>query len=176
MINKLQAGFDAVDYLAGMKLFKNLPITTLWNKYYSPLVDKCTNMLREPARKVDFKGRSYGAIIADWQDDRGGLPTLPDELLEYFPGRQPVLNYMWRVMRAGSADDVMKVPLSKEVKNFFKTRPHILNAIREKGVEKLPVNENWIRSDEVKSVLREYLARNREMVWTMLYGVIPDDL
>jgi hypothetical protein len=179
-IQRFEAGLDAIDLAMGF--FKAVPlIGTLWSSYYSPLTRQCLRLLGIIARHRDLEGRQYG-VLEFWQQQMqgrrgaGGAPVIPDYLRQYFPGGQPVLNFMYALMRdrqptAGAA-----------VQNFFLQHRDLFNAGQESGNElEAEGGSSWYApwtwgDEETLANLTTWVTRNKQQVWSMLYGSLQPNI
>jgi hypothetical protein len=106
----------------------------------------------------------------------GLAPTIPDFDLQYFPGGQSMLDYMWAIMHDGDP-----VPVGT-VRDYFLTHRSLFNTGRESGgaleTESTSHWYNpWTWGDERMSTdLTPWVQQNRDRVWAMLYGDLPHNI
>src|SRR5262249_35026416 len=131
---------------------------------------------------VDQIVRNSLMRIEEWWDQAkggGGPPLIADgpveaaKIMKYFPGGQPMLNFMWSVFRGGATE----VPSSIE-EYFGKFKTQFGEGHEEE--DKVPTEggavwyKPWTWSDKERSPkLLDWVKRNKEEVWAMLYGRLP---
>jgi hypothetical protein len=171
-INEFEAGIQAIDMSMGF--FKCMPqIGIMWSSYYGPMTQACLQLIGILARHKDVEGRQVG-LYYFWRQQmegkrvRGFAPMIPKHLLEYFPGGQLVLNFMFGVMHG--RDPAVLPPVEK----FFLQHKGLLN-VKQEDWDKLESKGGgkgiWQKPDEEKlENLVPWVKRNRQVVWAMLYG------
>jgi hypothetical protein len=173
-IGQFEAAIGLVDKTVG-KFGKEVPVFgDLWSKWYKPMTDACIKSLKVIAKAEEREGRM--SEVAEWlmnpesPRDPCGAPLIGAwaELNRYFPGGQPVLNYLY-VLRHGGAP-----AMNDTVRDYFLDRTDLFNAgggedKLEESEWKLLSPETWWRSGRANNVAT-WLRANVNMVWGVLYG------
>jgi hypothetical protein len=179
-IRQFEASIELID--VGFTFFKAVPVLgQLWSNYYLPITRECIRLLGIIARYQDVEGRQYG-LLEFWQQQHRGQrrhdqgPTLPSHLLEYFPGGQPVLDFMYGIMH-----DREPRP-SSPVRAYFLEHRELFNAGRQtRGGLESESTSSWYDpttwgDERLSTDLTPWVQRNRSRVWAMLYGDLPSNL
>jgi hypothetical protein len=106
-----------------------------------------------------------------------GSPKIPVGLESYFPGGQTVLSYMWHVCNSGGG------VARGSVRRYFVDHADQFNAgVPADGV-KLKTEATWefldpsTWGDPDRAVnLDAFVSANKDMIWAMLYGSIPQNV
>jgi len=155
MINQFQNFIDGIDFAMGF--VNRLPVFgAYWSNYLKPLTDQCIEGLSQIAEQYDRRGRELAYLVswdADSDVDPEDAPQIPEEYAEYFPGGQPVLDYMWGAVNETGA------PMTGEALAFFREYEDHIRAV-------MPLE---VSSDNVASMVEE----RPQFVWMMLYGGLP---
>jgi hypothetical protein len=179
-LNSFEAGLDAIDF--GMGFVKSVPLFgQLWSSYYSPMTRECLRLLREIAKLVDKQNRDYA--LFKWMRDgdkarmADGSPKIPKGLESNFPGGQAVLSYMWHVCNGGGGT------ATGSVRSYFVDHADQFNAGVPDGGVKLRTEGTWDwwnpfswGNDDKALNLDAFVAANKDMIWAMLYGSIPQNI
>jgi len=175
-INKFQATIDAIDVV--MTFAKAVPLLgTLWSSYYKPLTDACIKGLAKIARLLD-KPRRELALVEWMMDPRpaGQTPIIPKGLDRFFPGGQPILDFMYPLLNEGTP------VVTSTVEQFFLSYLKQMNVGQPEG-EKLEKESqsHWYNpftwgTPAKAPNLMEWAEKNKDMVWAMLYGSLPHNL
>jgi len=174
-INQFEAAMDGIDLAMGFA--KAVPIIgQLWSSYYRPLINHIIVLLRQLFRDVDRLRRNQA--LAEWaMDNEGGgdsAPTIPVHLIRYFPGGQPVLNFMYAVVNFGEGSP------TPAVERFFMEHMELFNA-GEQGTDLERDGWDWYNpfswgEERQLTNLATWVQVNANTVWAMLYGDLPHSL
>jgi hypothetical protein len=129
-------------------------------------------MLRIIARRDDRLVRDFAHL--DWGEarSRGIAPRIPEGGTSFFPGGQPVLDFVFAVMIGGSP------AVTPVVEQFFLQHLELFNAGRGRGSELEATGSHWynpaswLDEDHIPGLLG-WVQTHRSQVWAMLYGNIP---
>jgi hypothetical protein len=179
-IRQFEAGIQLID--VGFTFFKGVPLLgQLWSSYYMPLTEACIKLLGVIAKYADAQGRQYG-VLEFWnqqtsgQRANGAPPMIPRDLLNYFPGGQAMMNYIFPIMHGDEPAP------TNSVRNYFLEHRDLFNAGRE-GYSELESESTsswyapWTWGDERLSTdLTPWVVRNRNRVWAMLYGDLSPNI
>lgn len=176
-IARFRAFYSLMDI--GMGFVKGVPLLgQLWSSYYSPMIKAILNNLEvlfnirdEKMRELsllDFKRQMHSAKVT---------PTIPESLMEHFPGGQPVLNFMYGVMNNGDQK------VTPEVEQYFVQNISRFNAGIKDELNQLETESTatanpmtWFGSEKKAPYLVEWVKKNKKVVWAQLYGSLPSDL
>lgn len=175
-IAKFEAAIQAID--VAMTFAKAVPLLgDLWSNYYKPLTEACIKHLKAIARADDKNMRDL--TLVEWMThpdkprSATGAPLLPNNSLisRYFPGGQPILDFMWALVNNGSA------AANATVEQFFIQHKDLLNAGQDDKLE-TKSNVDWYNpftwgNDDSAANLIPWVTRNARTVWSMLYGSMP---
>lgn len=175
-LNRFEAAIDLID--VAMPLASGVPLVgQLWSSYYAPVTRACIRLLRQIARASDLQGRQLALL--DWWDRRtpgDRPPRISPELERYFPGGQPVLDFMYPLVNDGDAR------VSSAVEQFFLQHRSMFN-VRQESWNQLEEHDNsdWYNpfswgNDNSAPNLLPWAQRNRNHIWSMLYGNLPHTL
>lgn len=174
-INQFSAAMEGVDL--AMNLASGIPLLgQLWSQWYKPMIDAIVPMLRTIARADDRTGRNLALL--DWiEANEAGAqaPRIPRELRQYFPGGQPVLNFMYALVNGGDASP------TPAVEAFFLEHRDLFNAGMDERRQLEREGPDWYnpfswREEERLTNLMSWIRRNSNTVWSMLYGDLPHSL
>jgi hypothetical protein len=173
-IANFETAINAIDI--AMPFFEAVPVLgQLWAFYYGPLTRKCIQLLGVIARADDREGRQFG-LLEFMQQPRppGQTPQIPRELMNYFPGGQPVLNVMYPLVNDGD------VRMSSAAEQYFIAHRGLFNAGAEGHMD---TQSNWhvfhpsTWGDAASSPnILGFLQANKDRCWAMLYGDMPHTL
>jgi hypothetical protein len=179
-IRQFEAGLELID--TGFTFFKAVPVLgTLWSSYYMPVAQSCIRLIGVIARGYDVQGRQL-ALVDFWEQQmsrqrrRGRAPRIPTYLLRYFPGGQPMLNYVYSIVHDGSPRP------SARVRRYFLEHKYLFNAGREtRSRLRSESTSSWYDpttwgDERLSTDLTPWVQRNRDAVWAMLYGNLPQGL
>lgn len=170
-LNQFEQALAVVDI--AMSFADAVPVLgTLWSEYYYPVAQNCIRLLRVIARATDRQARDFSQL--DWREShREGLaPRIPRGADRFFPGGQPVLDFMYAVMTGGSP------VVTPAVEGFFLQHLELFNAGRGTGAELEAAGSrwynplSWLEEDHIPN-LADWVLGHRSHVWAMLYGNIP---
>jgi hypothetical protein len=179
-IRQFEAGIQLID--VGFTFFKGVPLLgQLWSSYYMPLTEACIRLLGVIAKYADAEGRQWG-VLEFWnqqtrgQRPNGAPPMIPSYLLQYFPGGQAMMNYIFPIMQGEQPAP------SSSVRNYFLEHRDLFNAGR--GSYSQLESEStsdwynpWSWGDERLSTdLTPWVVMNRTRVWAMLYGDLSPNI
>jgi hypothetical protein len=174
-LNQFEAGLNAID--VAMSFASGIPlIGTLWSRYYYPVARACIRMLRVIARMEDVQGRQLSLV--EWMGQprpAGRPPTIPEGLRRFFPGGQPVLDFMYAVVND------MNPVVTPAVDRFFASHTNLLNAGLRRGSRLETEGSRWYNpfswgEEERTTNLLEFVQAQSDSVWSMLYGSLPHSL
>jgi hypothetical protein len=154
-------------------------LTQLWDGYIFKAAKICAKQLHE-LKELLYKGDRSGGVAFFFDQHHGDAvaPNIEDAIVhgvdtqQHFPGGQPMLNFMWQLMR--TPDAIRSVP--DGIEDFF---------VEWRGPMNAGVHADELQSDDDVSNLwnafsRErapnilpWVKRNRESVWVKLYGGMP---
>ena len=174
-INQFEAAMDGIDL--AMTLAKAVPlIGQLWSNYYRPLINHIIVLLRQLFRDIDRLRRNQA--LAEWaMDNEGGgdsAPIIPVHLAQYFPGGQPVLNFMYAVVNFGEGSP------TPAVERFFMDHMELFNTgEQDSNLER--DGWDWYNpfswgEERQLTNLTTWVQSNANTVWAMLYGDLPHSL
>lgn len=176
-LSQFQSAIDGIDVASG--LFSSVPLFgTLWSSYYKPLTQACFKHLDKILEHVDKMKRDMALL--EWMEDphhertSTGAPRIPEELIDAFPGGQPIMNFMWPLVNGQGMQ-----PITQGIHDFFLPYIDQLNA----GLpddEKLQSGDDrsdwnplsWFTDNKVVG-LENYLQNHSRTLWAMLYGSMP---
>ena len=179
-IRQFEAGIELID--VSFTFFKAVPVLgQLWSSYYLPITRECIRLLGIIARHQDVQGRQYMTLEAWWQRQRGQrdrdqAPVIPRNLLDYSPGGQPLMDYLYAIMH-----DREPRP-SSPVRTYFLEHRELFNAGREtRGGLETESTSSWYDpttwgDERLSTDLTPWVQRNRSRVWAMLYGDMDPNL
>lgn len=172
-INQFEQGLAAIDI--AMSFADAIPlIGSLWSNYYYPAAQACIRMLRVIARATEREARDLATFEWSTPGRPAGdvAPPIPRGLARFFPGGQPILDFMYQVMRNGSPE------VTPTVEQFFLQHIELFNVGRE-GREQMEATGprwynpfSWLEENHIPNLL-EWVQDHRERVWAMLYGNLP---
>lgn len=172
-IDRFRAGVGLVGVAidSGVGLSRAMPILgQLWSNYYLPMTLRILDQLDEIATLVDTRGRLEAAFLIDQQArSGGGAPRIPNGYEEYFPGGQPVLDFMWTVVHGGTPN------VTTGVERYFAERAEQFSAAAQHpwGQDEMKTYSSTLwpfdDDDKVKKFVT-WVKRNKETVWAQLYG------
>jgi hypothetical protein len=174
-LNQFEAGLNAID--VAMTFASGIPlIGTLWSSYYYPVAQACIRMLRQIARIRDRQMRELSLV--EWMSrprPAGRPPTIPEGLSRFFPGGQPVLDFMYAVV-----NDLNPV-VTPAVERYFLQHRNLLNAGLRRGSQIESEGSRWYNpfswgEEERTTNLLEFVQAQSDSVWSMLYGSLPHRL
>lgn len=175
-INKFRAGLDLID--VGMSFTKAVPLLgTLWSSYYGPVTRACLNMIERIAdmKREEWRGYTYEVEMREAKKGPDGVPIIPKDALTYFPGGQPVYNFMYQIINGGSPT------ASSEVEQFFLRFKKRFNAAEEKN-NAMPTESRsdwykpWTWGDEGAPRLLPWIQAHQDIIWAQLYGNLQRNL
>lgn len=177
-VAKIRAGFTIVDF--AIKKSHVPVIGDFWSQLIKPAADACLNGVAG-LDKLAESSVKLGKFDDWWQDARAGreAPLIGASPLEkalfekYFPGGQPMLNFMWGLMRR----DVTEVPPTVEsyflkFKRQFNTGHDPSDQIDEQSNTTWYDPRTW-GNRATSSNLVKWLNRNKAEAWAMIYGALP---
>jgi hypothetical protein len=174
-ITQFEVALDGIDIV--MSFARAVPLLgQLWSNYYRPVVNRIIVLLRYVFRAVDRQRRDLA--LAEWmQNNQGGgdtAPPIPTYLLQYFPGGQPVLNFMYAVVNFGEGTP------TQAVERFFMEHMDLFNA-GEQDEELEREGWEWYNpfswgEERRLANLTTWVPANASTVWAMLYGDLPHNL
>jgi hypothetical protein len=180
-IRQFEAGIELID--VSFTFFKAVPVLgQLWSSYYLPVTRECIRLLGIIARQQDVQGRQFLTLDAWWQRNRGErsrdqAPVVPRNLLQYVPGGQPVLDYMYAIMHEREPRP------SSAVRSYFLEHRSLFNAGRATSSWSLESEStsHWYDpttwgDERLETDLTPWVVRNRSRVWAMLYGDLDPNL
>jgi len=174
-LNQFEAGLNAID--VAMSFASGIPlIGTLWSSYYYPVAQACIRMLRQIARIQDRQMRELSLV--EWMSrprPAGRPPTIPEGLSRFFPGGQPVLDFMYAVVNDGNP------AVTPAVERFFLQHRNLLSAGLRRGAQLESEGSRWYNpfswgEDEHITNLLPFVQAQSDSVWSMLYGSLPHNL
>ena len=188
-IGNSPAGVDDIGAVEGMLGVMNFAIskakipglTQLWDEYIYKLAKACLVQLRKVKEQLYKNDRGDAGMVKFFFVQHQGDATAPDikgaaqhgDPAAHFPGGQPMLNFMWQLMR--DPDSITSVPAA--VEDFFVKWRKNMNAGQ--------AEDNQLQSDSKASNLwnafsRErapnmvpWIKQNRDEAWVKLYGGMP---
>lgn len=179
-IRQFEAGIQLID--VGFTFFKGVPLLgQLWSSYYMPLTEACIKLLGVIAKYADAEGRQYG-VLEFWKQQSSGQrapgapPMIPSYLLDYFPGGQAMMNFIFPIMHGDEPAP------SGGVKSYFLEHRDLFNAGRESSWElESESTSSWYNpwswgDEELSTDLTPWVVRNRNRVWAMLYGDLTPNI
>lgn len=106
----------------------------------------------------------------------GTTPIIPAALIMFFPGGQPILDFMYPLVNDGSASP------NATVEQFFLQRRSQFNA-GEGNSNQLQSESHshwynplsWGENDTAPNLM-DWVTRNSDTVWAQLYGSLPHSL
>jgi hypothetical protein len=179
-IAKFKAAFNIADFVISKS--KVPVIGEWWSEFIKPTAEMALKQVQKLDDLADRAARNNEARIDEWWQEaqRGGGPPQiaggPLEgalMMKYFPGGQEMLNFMWSVFRGGATE----IPRSIE-QYFVKFKTQFSEGHEEE--DKVPTEggavwyKPWTWFDTERSPkLLDWVRRNKEEVWAMLYGRLP---
>lgn len=172
-IGQMRAALGGIDL--AMNLAKGVPlIGTLWSDYYRPMTEACLNILSRIATIQDRQTRWFARL--DFSTRSGnGVPTIRPEHLSAFPGGQPILNYMYEVVNNGEPQ------MNQTIERFFIQHRNLFNAAEPHDQLQTESDFHWYNpfswgSEDRSPRLGEWIQRNRNTIWSALYGDMPHNM
>ncbi len=170
-INRFEQGLAVIDI--AMSFADAIPlIGTLWSRYYYPVAQACIRMLRVIARADDRTVRDLTQLDWDEARARGAAPTIPRGAGSFFPGGQPLLDFMFAVMIDGGP------VVTPTVEQFFLQHIELFNAGRSEREQMEQTGPHWynpaswLEDNHIPNLL-QWIQNHRAHVWAMLYGNMP---
>ncbi len=175
-IGAMEAALDVADF-AVSKL--EVPgFKQLWDGYIFKAAKICLKQLRALKEQL-YKGDRAEGVRFFFEQSRGRAtaPSIKDAYFhgvdpsQHFPGGQPMLDFMWRLMR--DPDSVSSVPAG--IEDFFVEWRDQMNAgAGEKLESDDDITNLWnVFSRERAPNIVGWLRRNRDEAWVKLYGGMP---
>jgi hypothetical protein len=172
-INTFKSGIALIN--VGMSFSKAVPLFgDLWSSYYQPLTEACIEGAMIIARSEEELARDIALMEWMGKAPRNGFgaPIISSSAKFYnlFPGRQPVLDFMWVIMDGGSP------PITPAVISFFVLVADKMNAGEKRKLETESTSTwynplTWWNQDTInESHLIAWVSRRKAVIWAMLYG------
>ena len=176
-IAQFRATLDLID--VGMTFVRGVPlIGQLWSDYYSPMTRAILNQLQIIFDIQDRQGREHQLVewmINNAADPASGVaPRITPYLAQYFPGGQPVLNFMFALVNGHTPT------VTSAVESFFVEHEDQFNA----GLEERDQLEtestaewynpfSWVGAETHATNLLDWVTQHSRTVWAQLYGDLP---
>ena len=165
----LESAFKTIDFV----ISKSAPpfLKDLWTKFIYKGAMQCTQNIqalkdlrsaaeRGPVRELFFAAHRGNASAPSIKK----APSYDSD--EHFPGGQPVLDFMWQLMR--DPDSVTAVPAG--VEDYFVEFVDEFNAGA--GGDELEKDWNLLSRDRAPNIV-PWVKRHRDDAWVKLYGAVP---
>jgi hypothetical protein len=175
-INQFEAAIKGISL--GMSFVKAVPlIGQLWSSYYEPLTMACLKNLRKIVKATERKlfTLKLKELIESNQRSAAGALLIPDDedIRNHFPGGQPVLDYMYVLMKGGApAMDSAVEQFFISKKDFFNIGLEEPEQIETESTFDIWSPTTWFDSEETAPRLAAWLRNNKATVWASLYGSI----
>ncbi len=156
-LDALSTAIEGIDI--AMPFAKAVPIFgTIWDAYLQPFTEACVKQIRVLAHRVDHDNRQL-TLAVWWRQPRpdDATPIIPAQMMQFFPGGQPVLNVMFPLANGGTP------VMTPDAETFLLGKQDLLNA----GAK---------RELRGRQNLMSFLRENKDRVWAMLYGDLPQTL
>lgn len=176
---QFRAAVDAIDL--AMSFASAVPlIGTLWSDFYAPMTRSILNMLEIIFNLQDRQGREMQMV--EWMTNNsvdpssGRAPRITPGLQQYFPGGQPVLDFMYVLMNDGDP------AVTPAVDSYFREHLGQFNAgLGDRDQLQTESDSTWYNplswgSEERTVNLVSWLRQNGRTVWAQLYGDLPTTL
>lgn len=165
----LESGFKTIDFV----ISKAAPpfLKDLWTGFIYKGAMQCTQNIRalKELRSAAERGPVRELFFAAHRGDSSApsIKKAPSyDTDEHFPGGQPVLDFMWKLMLA--PDSVTAVPAG--VEDYFVEFVDQFNAGA--GGDELEKDWNLFSRDRAPNIV-PWVKRHRDDVWVKLYGAVP---
>ena len=176
-ISRFRAGLRVIDFTVGTIGSKVPLFGQLWSNYYLPVTEAILNQIQSIARYTDTEVRQLAEL--DWtsQGGRGNQPPVIERGdLSRFPGGQPVMDFMWRLMHDQEPE------MTRSVEDFFiGFREQFGAGLGEREQIEVESHSHWYNpfswgARPTAPQLTGWLSRNRDRVWMQLYGALPHNV
>lgn len=174
-IASFRATLDLIDI--GMSFATAVPLlSSLWSNYYSPMTRAILTGLERIYDAADLQARQI-TMIQWMQRPRPSdeAPIIPGSLMSYFPGGQPVLDFMYAVVND------LDPEVTPAVEQYFIQNIDRFNAGLETGQLETESDSTWYdprtwgSADRAPGLLR-WVRGQQDVVWAQLYGSLPHTL
>jgi hypothetical protein len=175
-IGAMEAALDVMDF--AVSKIEVPGFSQLWSGYILKVSKICLQQLRAIKEQL-YKGDRQGGVRLFFMEHRGDdvAPDIRQAFFhgvdsgQHFPGGQPMLDFMWRLMRA--PDAITSVPAG--IEDFFVTWRDEMNAgVAEKLESDDSITNLWnVFSRERAPNIVPWLKGHRQEAWVKLYGGMP---
>jgi hypothetical protein len=176
-IARFRAGLDLID--VGMSFASAVPlISSLWSSYYAPMTRAILNVLTRIYDARDREGRE--AALVEWMTGAARrsdqAPVISAAVYSFFPGGQPVLDFMYAVVND------LDPEVTPNVERYFVDNAGRFNAglegsarLRTESTSTWYDPTTWRSADRAPGLLH-WVQQHRNTVWAQLYGDMAHDL
>ncbi|MBW4437439.1 MAG: hypothetical protein KME04_09915 [Pleurocapsa minor GSE-CHR-MK-17-07R] len=176
-IARFRASLDLID--VGMSFASAVPLMgALWSNYYAPMTRAILNGLQRIYDARDREGRE--TALYEWMtgDSRPSdrAPIISAAVRSFFPGGQPVLNFMYAVVNN------LDPEVTPSVERYFVDNAGRFNAGLESSARLGTESDStwydpttWGSAERAPGLLR-WVRQNKNTVWAQLYGDMAHDL
>jgi len=185
-LGQTPAGVDDIGALEGALNVMDFAVSKLqvpgfkqlWDGYIFKAAKICVAQLRQ-LKELLYRSDREGGIRLFFEQHRrdAAAPAIKDAFFhgidsgQHFPGGQPMLNFMWTLMR--DPDAVSSVPAGIE-DYFVRWRDEMNAGAAEELESDSSISNLWnVFSRERAPNIVGWLKRNREDAWVKLYGGMP---
>lgn len=161
-INDMKATFDTIDL--ALSFVKAVPFfNILWDGYYKKAIDACLAGIAKIAELRSEQMHDLVELQIQTQRSNKNAPKLIGE--QHFPGGQPVMDFMWQVMRKN------EVAANSEVQAYFMEHESLFEAGTDSNMEVKgdSITDFW-ETNRIEDLWNFVYYNNRDHIWAMLYG------